>query len=158
MPHSRGKILSLICLGTFILHELLHVQWVSMSGKYGTNSPVDDLTIKFSDPGNPLVKLERKVYGPLNAKILARSSLPDCLGDFIVRSDENLMLYALAKYVQQELGLYPHLPLVNTQPVTRPSYPKHWIYRLFEYLFRTASEFDHNSSCNGTHSLTLGVK
>ncbi|KAI9762265.1 MAG: hypothetical protein M1840_001444 [Geoglossum simile] len=107
--------------GYIIIHELLHINWVHKSGQYGTNQPVIDYQIRFWDPKAGRWD-EDDVYGPKMAKILARYRDPQNLGGILVRSDENLGLYALAKYVQSQLGAYPHRPIVNTQPKGRPWY------------------------------------
>ncbi|KAI9765763.1 MAG: hypothetical protein M1840_007197 [Geoglossum simile] len=82
--------------GYTLIHELLHVFFVT------------------EPPG---------LWATL-AKILARyrpsSRVPDDLGNVIMSSAENLGLYALAVYVQQKMGAYPHLPLVNSRPSQRP--------------------------------------
>jgi hypothetical protein len=101
-----------------------------MSGKYGTNRQVVDWTIEIRDLENPKITKRVPVYGPTYAKILAHTYCPGCLGDFIARSDDNLMLHAMAKYVQQELEIYPHRPLWNEQsPRSRPwmPWPMNWI-------------------------------
>ncbi|KAI9763238.1 MAG: hypothetical protein M1840_000813 [Geoglossum simile] len=107
--------------GYIIVHELLHINWVHKSGRYGHNRQVIDFRIEFWDQNEGRYKV-RDVYGPEKAKILARYNRPGTLGDFIARSDENLGLYALAKYVQSQIGAYPHLPLVDSEPRGRPWY------------------------------------
>ncbi|KAI9765020.1 MAG: hypothetical protein M1840_007845 [Geoglossum simile] len=105
-----------------IVHELLHINWVHKSGRYGPNEQVIDYRIEFWDENERRFKI-RDVYGPQRAKILARYNRPSEIGRIIARSDENLGLYALAKFVQAKFGAYPHLPLVNTQPNGRPWVP-----------------------------------
>ncbi|KAI9761721.1 MAG: hypothetical protein M1840_001725, partial [Geoglossum simile] len=102
-------------------HELLHINWVHKSGRYGLNREVEDYRIEFWDgsPSEGRYKT-RDVYGPERAKILARYRNPSQIGAIIARSDENLGLYALAKLIQQKFGAYPHLPLVNSVPSQRP--------------------------------------
>ncbi|KAI9761719.1 MAG: hypothetical protein M1840_001723 [Geoglossum simile] len=104
--------------GYIIIHELLHINWVHKSGRYGTNQPVIDFRIRFRDPNSGWKT--RDVYRPQRAKILARYREPNSLGGIIARSDENLGLYALAKYVQSQLGAYPHRPVVDTRPSGHP--------------------------------------
>ncbi|KAI9763098.1 MAG: hypothetical protein M1840_000910 [Geoglossum simile] len=102
-----------------IIHELLHINWVHKSGRYGTNEPVIDYRIEFWDGDQGTYKI-RDVYGPERAKILARYHNPSTIGGIIARSDENLGMFALAKLIQAKFGAYPHLPLVNTEPDRRP--------------------------------------
>jgi hypothetical protein len=94
---------------------------VHLSGKYGHNQQVVDYMMQFNDPGGE-TKV-RPVYGPRNSKIFARYYNPNVLGNLIATSDDNLGLYALSKYVQSQIGAYPHLPMVNTQPSSRPWQP-----------------------------------
>lgn len=132
--HSLSKLQELTVVhrpGTVILHELLHLDQVSFAGEYGANNHVVDWTIEFADPhGSSFIKQDM-VYGALLAKTLARYPDLSNLGDLIVSSDENLMLYALAKYVQQEIGLYPHLPVATSQPISPPWHAPPWFLRVF---------------------------
>lgn len=61
-------------------------------------------------------------YGALKAKVLARyqgSSSSKTSGYYVQRNAENLMLFALAKYVTNKLGgIYPYLPIVEEQSGT----------------------------------------
>ncbi|KAI9770836.1 MAG: hypothetical protein M1839_003031 [Geoglossum umbratile] len=108
-----------------LIHELFHIDWVSNAGRWGPNLPVIDMRIDFYDPDDHGKKKTRDVYGPRNAKILARwnddTSSPQP-GRIVARSAENLALYTLAVYVTQQLGAYPHLPIVNTQPNHEPNF------------------------------------
>lgn len=54
-----------------------------------------------------------KAYGPQMTKILARAQDPG----YLVRTNaDNMALYALSKYVGDQIGAYPHYPLVNNVP------------------------------------------
>jgi hypothetical protein len=87
-----------------MLHEMLHLDLVADSVNSSPNPQVRDLTIKFHFDGKTR---EESVYGPGLAKILARY-LPFTgpkTGYFVQRSDDNLVYFALAKYVQSKIGL-----------------------------------------------------
>ncbi|KAI9760114.1 MAG: hypothetical protein M1840_002725, partial [Geoglossum simile] len=105
-----------------VIHELLHINWVHKSGRYGSNKQVEDYKIEYWDDREGRYRI-KDVYGPKRAKILARYRDPIDLGQIIARSDENLGLYALVKFIQAKFGAYPHLPLVNTDPHRRPWIP-----------------------------------
>lgn len=108
-----------------MIHELLHIDWVASAERYGSNLHVKDWQIEFYDHENHDKKERYLVYGPRMAKTLARwndrSSTPQP-GRFIARSAENLALYPLAIYMTQQLGAYPHLPIVNTKPNKEPNF------------------------------------
>jgi hypothetical protein len=116
----------LINLALTFLHELLHIDWVHKSGRYGPNQEVLDYAVEFYSETEKK-HVTRAVYGALYSKILARwsggigiPSHPE-IGGIIARSAENLALYALAKFLILRLGAYPHFPLVNTAPQHTPS-------------------------------------
>ncbi|KAN0075850.1 hypothetical protein V8E54_007120 [Elaphomyces granulatus] len=107
------------------LHELLHINWVYRGGPYGQNQAVVDFEVEFYDEAARRYRV-KDVYGSLYSKILARwyeSRTNPRIGGIIARSAENLALYSLAKYLIVHLGAYPHYPLVNTQPTSRPRVP-----------------------------------
>jgi hypothetical protein len=113
----------LINLAVTFLHELLHINWVHKSGRYGQNQKVIDYAVEFYDQAEEEF-VTKPAYGPLYSKIVARwpevTGIPGHgeVGGIIARSAENLALYALAKYLTVHLGAYPHFPLVNTNPVS----------------------------------------
>ncbi|KAI9759412.1 MAG: hypothetical protein M1840_003357 [Geoglossum simile] len=88
--------------------------------------------IEFRDADSGRLKT-RDVYGPERAKILARYRDDSDIGGIIVRSDENLEMYALAKFIQAQFRAYPHLPLVNTEPSKRRWDPLRRSLFLFNY-------------------------
>lgn len=94
-------------------HELLHIDWVSLSNKYGNNERVEDVKVSFwfKDPADPTkTKASTKwVYGPFWTKVLAR--LRDNVAYWTIRSADNLAYYAMANCVQNKVGIYPHLPV-----------------------------------------------
>jgi hypothetical protein len=103
---------------------MLHIHWVTNSGRFGDHQPVVDLWMTFKEAGSDEEKRVR-VYGPKYAKILARWDSSSTLGGFIARSDESLGLYLLAKFVQQQFRSYPHRPVINTDPAHAPEVPRH---------------------------------
>lgn len=123
---TQSSILALIPLTSFaahiFIHEMLHIHWVTRSGRHGPHQPVVDLWMYFKEAGSDDQQKVR-VYGAKYAKILARLDSTSTLGGFIARSDESLGLYLLAKYVQKEFGTYPHRPVVNTDPNHAPEIP-----------------------------------
>jgi hypothetical protein len=108
-----------------MIHELLHIDWVASAERYGSNLHVKDWQVEFYDHDNHDKKEHRYVYGARLAKTLARwndrTTTPQP-GRFIARSAENLALYPLAIYMTQQLGAYPHLPIVNTKPNKEPNF------------------------------------
>ncbi|KAL0469374.1 hypothetical protein QR685DRAFT_444120, partial [Neurospora intermedia] len=98
--------------GATWFHELLHIDWVSLSGDYGDNERVVDLKLSFPHKPSPLIY---DAYSPYLCKALAR--LRQNAADWTIRNADSLTLYALANYVQNKMGnLYPHLPLAPLPP------------------------------------------
>ncbi|KAK5010505.1 hypothetical protein LTR28_009489 [Elasticomyces elasticus] len=83
------------------------------------NPHIRDLKIKFTygdGPNQGKKSAWTKAYGPKLAKILARfqpiSRVSKQTGYFVQRNDDNLVSFALANYVQNQIGSYPFLPVV----------------------------------------------
>ncbi|KAF1994058.1 hypothetical protein P154DRAFT_586974 [Amniculicola lignicola CBS 123094] len=99
--NNRGKIL---------FHELLHGATV---GKHANdNLMISDLRIKIRIEDKPDELTEVDAYGPLNSKMLART-IRDQNFNHVRQNDDNWSAYALAKYIQDEVGIYPILPLAD---------------------------------------------
>jgi len=109
-----------------LIHELFHVDWVANAGRYGPNEYIKDYKIEFHDNDDQGRRVgPYTVYGARLAKTLARwndRSTEPQPGRIIARSAENLALYALAQYLTQQLGAYPHLPIVNNWPDKEPNF------------------------------------
>jgi hypothetical protein len=107
-------------------YELFHLNLAAGSPKTGPE--VIDYNLKFTtidEDGEEKSKI-RTAYGALRTKILTRyqgsSSKPT--GYYVQRNADNLMHFALAKYVTKKLGnLYPYLPIVES-PEGKPVRPK----------------------------------
>ncbi|KAL2120204.1 hypothetical protein VTJ04DRAFT_4230 [Mycothermus thermophilus] len=100
-------------------HELMHVEWAVNASPRGRPTgiwPIVDVTMVFN-PRTPKQDFVQ-VYGGYNAKALARwYSRPLKDNPFTIVNSDSLTLYAMAKYVQKELGgIYPHLPLAGNPP------------------------------------------
>ncbi|OTA05019.1 hypothetical protein A9Z42_0056530 [Trichoderma parareesei] len=96
------------------IHELLHIDKVALATPYGTNDHVKDLKVVLASSGKTAV-----AYGPRMTKALARFNLPPLAltGDFVARNSDNMVMYALTRYVQKALGgVYPHHPLAPEPP------------------------------------------
>ncbi|KAL8666190.1 MAG: hypothetical protein Q9202_001697 [Teloschistes flavicans] len=102
------------------IHELLHINWVSQAKGYGENDQVVDLSVSFSTSEDPPERRIQKAYMGQNTKILARYAYNT--GTYVMRNADNLAIYALAHYVQGQIGGYPLYPLVNFEPDDDP----HW--------------------------------
>ncbi|KIW10169.1 hypothetical protein PV08_11130 [Exophiala spinifera] len=112
-----------------MFHELLHIDNVADSVGGVPNPSVDDLTITytFRNQNGKLFTFDRTAYGSARCKLLAR--FKPGVGDFstgyyVQRNAENLVYYALAKYVQKKLGAYPHIPVIREYAITLPPYKK----------------------------------
>ncbi|KAI9765507.1 MAG: hypothetical protein M1840_007333 [Geoglossum simile] len=108
--------------GSIMLHEMLHLDLVANSVKSSPNPQVKDLTVKYHVDGGTK---EERVYGPALTKILARY-LPFTgpkTGYFVQRSDDNLLYFALAKYVQSKIGFYPFIPQISDKIEGPPKVP-----------------------------------
>ena len=72
---------------------------------------------------NSEIRFDTKAYGPLWTKVLARWYQAGIdTGEFVQRNADNFAIFALAKYVQNRLGIYPHLPLVSYEPLKAPDF------------------------------------
>jgi chitinase len=104
--------------GAVWFHELLHVDRFTTEDS-DTVDHITDIKISYNvqDKSDPTKKIRRwyEVYGPLWSKGLARLGFNT--GYWTIRNSDSMTLYALAKYVQQQLGnVYPHLPLSPAPP------------------------------------------
>ncbi|PSN67822.1 hypothetical protein BS50DRAFT_665225 [Corynespora cassiicola Philippines] len=96
--------------GKTLFHELLHGATV---GKHANeNLMIDDLKIKIRDEDKPNELKEIKAYGPLNSKMLARTIRNENF-NHVRQNDDNWSGYALGKYIQDKVGVYPILPLAD---------------------------------------------
>lgn len=96
-------------------HELLHIDWVSKFGAYGSNGKVIDVVMAFKRrEGRDIIVEYVEAYGPTLAKMLARFGIDT--GFWTVRNADTFHMFALARYVQEKVGLYPHLPLAPKPP------------------------------------------
>lgn len=94
------------------IHELLHIDWVTNPNNNNEPKHVVDLRLEFGSLGNPIVNA---AYGPTRTKALARWKWNT--GKYILRNADSMTMYAMAKYVQNELGgIYPYLPLAMNGP------------------------------------------
>lgn len=67
------------------------------------------------EEGGDIVYVFQKAYGPVLVKTLSRWGRNT--GDWVVQNSDSLALYAMARYVQKELGnICPHLPLAPASP------------------------------------------
>ncbi|KAF2271694.1 uncharacterized protein EI97DRAFT_349320, partial [Westerdykella ornata] len=92
--------------GKLVLHELLHA--ATVGGHANDRLLIDDLRIKvrkhnFNGPDEFHVV---DAYGPLNAKILARTVRNENWNTYVRRNDDNWAAYAT-------VGVYPVLPLAD---------------------------------------------
>lgn len=97
-------------------HELLHIDWVSKSESYGDNANIVDVRMLITtrnDEGQTILK-RMSAYEPFGTKMLARWGV--LTGYWTVQNAESFLMFALARYVQKKVGLYPHLPLAPGPP------------------------------------------
>ena len=95
----------------------MHVDWVSKAGRYGSNPHITDINIQFQTIGADLYT--GKAYGPLLTKILAR--WPYYTGRWVWQNADNMNDYALAIYVQSQIGnVYPNFPVVTEENTRQP--------------------------------------
>ena len=106
------------------------------------NPHISDLTIKFRTSDGR--ELATKAYGPVATKILARwhqTNIGSNTGNFVQTNADNFAMFALAKYVQKELGnFYPHLPIVTQVPLRAPRQP--WQDSISAYIAEFVAEGD----------------
>lgn len=101
--------------GAVWFHELLHINWVSMSQEYGHNQRVTDVRVAYKvRSGNQIVEEWITAYGPRATKMLARWWL--ATGSWTIRNADSFTMFALARYVQSKTSFYPHLPLAPRPP------------------------------------------
>ncbi|KAL7929500.1 hypothetical protein V8C35DRAFT_315430 [Trichoderma chlorosporum] len=114
--------------GSIWIRELLYIDWVSKTGKYGTNQPLTDVKLKFEVGKYRKRGKDKFIYevahGPFLVKSLARFTPPEDPithiqpGTYCARNADSLSLYVLVRYVQKALGnMYPHLPLPHQPPI-----------------------------------------
>lgn len=100
----------------------MHIDWVSNAGIYSDPPEnilphITDISIAFLTKAQELYT--GKAYGPLLTKILAR--YPVYTGRWVWLNADNMNMYALAKYVQAQLGnIYPNFPVVTEENVKQP--------------------------------------
>lgn len=73
---------------------------------------INDLKIQIQKKWEPTVLEEVIAYGPLNAKMLARTIRDDNF-EHVRQNSDNWAAYAMAKYVEANVGVYPILPLAD---------------------------------------------
>src|SRR2546430_1006493 len=73
---------------------------------------ISDLKIQIRNENKPDELKEVKAYGPLNSKMLARTIRNENF-HHVRQNDDNWSAYALAKYIQDKVGVYPILPLAD---------------------------------------------
>jgi len=110
-----------ITKGAIWYHELTH--W-DRGAQRNDFTHVTDYTIQYLEKtrgGNTWTRVTRPVYGGLPTKILAKWNLSP--GQYVSTSADNLALYAVAKYVQKQIGRYPDLPVLplSTRPEGDPT-------------------------------------
>lgn len=95
------------------LHELMHLDYFM---DVSSGDHVWDLTIQLKNSGSI-----QNVYGPTYSKVMARyQAIPQppeepYSGYYVSRNADSMAWYATARYVQDKLGVYPHLPIVSLQ-------------------------------------------
>ncbi|KAF2661072.1 hypothetical protein K491DRAFT_581684, partial [Lophiostoma macrostomum CBS 122681] len=98
------------------LHEVTHLDWFMNAGENddGLSPFVSDLEILLGK-GNAAKWVT--AYGPTNARILRNYVDPDpqYSGYYTQRNADSYAYFALAKYVQKEIGFHPDQPRVGRQ-------------------------------------------
>ncbi|XXH04960.1 hypothetical protein Hte_011384 [Hypoxylon texense] len=85
-------------------HELMHIDWATK----GTNWETHVTDIKFVMKDDEGTSMVYPATGPMNNKILARNSkMP---GFHTSRNADSFTSFALSRYVESQIGVYPHLP------------------------------------------------
>ncbi|KAF2745100.1 hypothetical protein M011DRAFT_495836 [Sporormia fimetaria CBS 119925] len=87
--------------GKLLFHELLH--GATIGKRANDNLFIFDLKIKIRNANKPDELQEVDAYGPLNAKILARTTR-DQNFHHVRQNDDNWTAYALAKYNKSKVG------------------------------------------------------
>ncbi|KAF4996966.1 hypothetical protein FGRMN_4184 [Fusarium graminum] len=99
---NKGKY----CRRTWF-HELLHIDWAS---GVLPEWHIKDMSARYTGPDG--LPRYTTIYGPAKAKALGRYKFSPTF--FIRRNADSFTMYAMAKYVQKAVGMYPHLPLAMT--------------------------------------------
>lgn len=92
-------------------HEITHLDYFMNAPK--TNPYVSDLEVKTSASGSWY-----EAYGPKYAKIIAQytdPTDPSYSGYFSQRNADNFAFYAVAKYVESQIGWYPDRPAIGSR-------------------------------------------
>jgi len=93
-------------------HEMFHINWVSQSSTRSPNpSTIEVKAEVVLDDGT---KRNVTAYSPWGVQILAWWRTAP--GAFISRNSDSLALYSLARYVQKQTRIYPHLQLEPPPP------------------------------------------
>lgn len=98
--------------GATWFYELLHIDWVSLSNRYGYNNKIIDVRVQYE-----VTRRNKKwmtAYLPIGTKMLARWGIST--GWWTIQNAESFTMYSLAKYVQNKIRLYSHLPLAPRPP------------------------------------------
>ncbi|EON66292.1 hypothetical protein W97_05685 [Coniosporium apollinis CBS 100218] len=117
-PNMKNDLSNYEGRANTFLHELMHLDLAADSVKESPNPHIRDLKIKFTYIKDGEIKTSgwTKAYGPSLAKILARfqpiSISSPQTGYFVQRNVDNLVSFALANYVQNQIRSYPFLPIV----------------------------------------------
>lgn len=95
----------------------MHIDWVSKAGQYGSNPCVTGITIRYQTIDGETYS--GKAYGPLLSKSLTR--WPYSPGTWVWENADNMNDYALAKYVQSQIGnVDPNFPVVTEENISQP--------------------------------------
>lgn len=108
----------------------MHLDLAADSVNESPNPQIRDLKIRYTYDSGPNAGKKSgwtKVYGPKLSKILARfqpiSRSSKQTGYFVQRSDDNLVDFALANYVQKQIKSYPFLPVIYDKIADAPMLP-----------------------------------
>lgn len=108
----------------------MHLDLAADSENNKPNPKIRDLKIRFWErdkDGKRVRSKWTKAYGSQYAKILARfqpnSRVSKQTGFFVQRNDDNLVLFALATYVQETIGSYPYIPIIYDEITDGPMLP-----------------------------------
>lgn len=106
---------------TVFYHEMCHVD---QNINVPPNPHITDLMVTIEEMHGDLpVHFPHKAYGPKFTKVLARfdGDILNSAGYYVQRNADNLAMYALASYVQEQLGnIYPAWPIVTDKPFDPP--------------------------------------
>ena len=97
------------------LHELFHLDYFMAVNRA---NHITDLSISFMEyeEGKEIIR-NKIAYGPRYTKMMAKFEELDNpigrpVGSYVMRNADNLAWYAMAKYVQDQIVTYPHLPTI----------------------------------------------